>query len=47
MTGKILNDSTYQSNMAKLRQGMRSAGGYSKAADEIERYMHVSLVVNY
>lgn len=47
MTGKILNDSTYQSNMAKLRQGMRSAGGYSKAADEIERYMHVSLAVNY
>jgi len=47
MTGKILNDSTYQSNMAKLRQEMKSAGGYSKAADEIERYMHVSLVVNY
>lgn len=47
MTGKILNDSTYQSNMAKLRQGMRSAGGYSKAADEIERYMHVSFAVNY
>jgi len=47
MTGKILNDSTYQSNMAKLRKGMRSAGGYSKAADEIERYMHVSFAVNY
>ena len=38
---KILNDSSYQANMAKMRQQMLSAGGYSKAADKIERYMQV------
>ena len=37
---KILNDTTYQANMAKVHQEMLSAGGYSKAADEIERYIH-------
>ena len=36
---KILNDSTYQANMDKMRQEMLLAGGYSKAVDEIERYM--------
>lgn len=39
-TRKILNDSTYKGNMEKMRQEMLSAGGYIKAADEIERYIH-------
>jgi len=39
-SSKIFNDSSYQENMAKMRQEMLSAGGYTKAADEIERYMH-------
>ena len=41
MASKILNDSSYQANMAKMRQQMLSAGGYCKAADKIERYIQV------
>lgn len=39
-SSKIFNDSSYKENMAKMSQGMLSGGGYTKAADEIEKYMH-------
>ncbi|UZW14741.1 glycosyltransferase [Clostridium pasteurianum] len=39
-TMRVLKDSTYKTNMTKMREEMLSSGGYMKAADEIEKYIY-------
>jgi hypothetical protein len=35
----ILNNPTYQQNAAKYGQTLKDAGGYMRAADELEAYI--------
>lgn len=40
---EILYDNTYKQNMINMSKDMKSAGGYKKAVDEIEKYIKAKL----
>ncbi|MBV4447054.1 hypothetical protein KM799_10635 [Clostridium tyrobutyricum] len=40
---EILYDNTYKENMINMSKDMKSAGGYKKAVDEIEKYIKAKL----